>query len=434
MKEHMQPEPSNRGDAMGQRESKPVKRGAQAAWMAGVCLASLLVDPACGPSSKVEAAAAPAGPVVAVAKASRVDLARNFEIAAEFHPYQEINVYAKVPGYVKQISVDIGDVVKAGQLLAVLEIPELTADLTHDKAAVRRSRDELRRDQQELERAKSAYEVAHLQYSRLAAVAKTRPGLVAQEEIDEAQGRDRETAAQEAAAQASIEAAQEQLQVDQASLQREQSLWDYSRITAPFDGVVVKRYADTGAMVASGTASEKQALPVVELAQNNLLRLDIPVPESMVPGIHVGTPVTVRVPSVGRNYQGKVVRFADNVDLSTRTMTTEIDVPNPKLELVPGMYAYATLTLEHKHDALAVPILALIRSGDQTKVLKVDSQDRIEEQPVTLGIQTPSEAEVLSGLGDNTLVVIGQQSQLQPGEKVRPKPIDLAQFGVNGAK
>ncbi len=400
-----------------------------------VCTASLaLFSTACSRSGNAAAPDASSLPVVAVARVSRKDLARRFEIAAEFRPYQEINIYAKVPGYVKKIFVDIGDRVRTGQLLAVLEIPELTADLDHAKAAMRRSQDELRRAQSELARARYAHEVSHLESTRLADVVKARPGLVAQQEIDDAQGRDREAEAQVAAAEAGLEAAQEQLQVDQASLVREQSLVDYSRIVAPFDGVVTARYADTGAMVAAGTSSEKQALPVVKLAQNSLLRLDIPVPESIVPRIQMGTPVSLRVPSLGKTFEGKVVRFADSIDVATRTMTTEIDVPNPRLELVPGMYAYASLTLDRKPDALAVPVLALIHSENQTKVLEVDSGGQIEEKPVTVGIQTPEEVEILSGLHLSDLVVVGQQAQLQPGEKVRPKEVSQVRLEADGAK
>lgn len=429
--------PCPEGDAgkeLESRGSRVLPVGAR--WMAGLCLLGLLgVEAACTQSRRVEAETdSSTAPIVAVAKVERKDLARDFEIAAEFRPYQQISIYAKVPGYVKKINVDIGDRVRAGELLAILEIPELTADLDHAKASLRRSRDELRRAQEDLARAKSAHEVAHLEYSRLADVVKTRPGLVAQQEIDDAQGRDREAEAQVAAAEAGLAAAQEQLQVDQASLQREQSLVDYSRIIAPFDGVVTQRFADTGAMVAAGTSSEKQALPVVQLTQNDLLRLDIPVPESLVPRIRVGTPVGVRVPSLKKTYAGKVVRFADSIDFSTRTMTTEIDVPNPTLELVPGMYAYATLTLERKRDALAVPVLALIHSGDETKVFKVGEGDRIAQQTVTVGIQTPSEVEILTGLRENEQVVVGQQAQLQAGEKVRSKLVNSTQFETNGAK
>ncbi|HUI42311.1 MAG TPA: efflux RND transporter periplasmic adaptor subunit [Terriglobia bacterium] len=371
---------------------------------------------------------------VAVGKVARADLSQALRIAAEFRPFQEIEVHAKVAGYVKHIYVDVGDRVTQGQTLAVLEVPELQDELNQASASVRQSEQEVVKAQHELKRAEADYRVAHLAYSRLDSVFKNRPDVVAEQDVDDAQGKDEAADAQVAAAKAGLAAAQEHLDQGTDNRQRVQALFNYTQITAPFAGVITARYADTGAMLAAGTSSEKQALPLVQLAQNDLLRLDIPVPESIVPRIHAGTPVAVLVPAVGKTYRAKVVRFADRLDPSTRTMTTEVDVPNPTLELVPGMYAYATLTLERKPDALAVPVLALIHSGDQTRVLKVSSDDRIEEQTVALGIQTPSESEVLSGLRENDLVVIGQQSQLQPGEKVMPKLESPDQFEMNGVK
>ncbi|HVN80036.1 MAG TPA: efflux RND transporter periplasmic adaptor subunit [Terriglobia bacterium] len=410
------------------------RRLQQFSGLVGLCLVTLICSTACSRTQSVQGKTEPAALTVPVAKAAREDLARDFEIAAEFRPYQKINVYAKVPGYVKSIYVDIGDRVKAGQLLAVLEIPELTADLVRAKAAVRRSQNELKRARGDLQRAQSEHEVSHLQYNRLGEVARTKPDLVAQQEVDDAQGRDRESEARVAAAEAGLAAAEEQLKVDEASVQREQSMWDYSRITAPFNGVVTERFADTGAMLAAGISSEKQALPVVALSENDLLRLDIPVPESVVPRIHIGTPVAIRVPALSKTYQGKVVRFSDMVDPSIRTMITEIDVPNPKLELVPGMYAYANLTLERKPNALAVPVLAIIHAGDETRVLRIDEHNRVEERVVQIGIQTPTKAEILSGLNVNDLVVTGQQAQLQPGQHVQPKLMPVEDFETKGAQ
>ncbi|HKF68846.1 MAG TPA: biotin/lipoyl-binding protein, partial [Vicinamibacterales bacterium] len=128
-------------------------------------------------------------PTVAVAKAARGDIAQSLTIAAEFRPFQEIEVHAKVAGYLKSISVDVGDRVNAGQLLAVLEIPELQDEIKQDEAAVKRANEEIRRAQADVERAQSAHEVAHLNATRLTGVMKTRPNLVAQQDIDEATGR-----------------------------------------------------------------------------------------------------------------------------------------------------------------------------------------------------------------------------------------------------
>ena len=293
---------------------------------------------------------------VAVAKVVRTDLSQGLRIAAEFKPFQEIEVHAKVAGYVKRIYVDVGDRVKSGQTLAVLEVPELQDDLNQAAAMLAQSDQEAEKAQSELKSAQANYTVAHLSYTRLESVMKARPELMAQQEVDDAQGKDLATEAQVAAAQSALAAAQDHRRAATASRARVQAMFDYTRITAPFDGVVTMRYADTGAMVAAGTTSEQQALPVVKLSQNGLLRLQIPVPEGDVPIVRLGKKVSVEVESLHRTFEGTVARFADRVDASTRTMMTEVDVPNPKLEIVPGMYAYVSFPIEQKSNVLVVPI------------------------------------------------------------------------------
>jgi multidrug efflux pump subunit AcrA (membrane-fusion protein) len=172
-----------------------------------------------------------------VAAIVRGDLAQTLTLAAEFRPYQEIEVHAKVAGYVKAINVDVGDRVSAGQLLAVLEIPELQDEMVQDEASIKRSREEVNRAQADLARAESAHEVAHLGSNRLAAVMKQRPNLVAQQDIDEALGRDRVAEAQVATAKAALASAQEQIAVAEAGLNKTKTLFA-TRITAPFAGVI----------------------------------------------------------------------------------------------------------------------------------------------------------------------------------------------------
>ena len=245
---------------------------------------------------------------MAVNRIARGDLAQTLTLAAEFRPYQEIEVHAKVAGYLKSISVDVGDRVSAGQLLAVLEIPELQDDMATDEASVKRSSEEVNRAQADIARAESAHDVAHLGATRLSAVMKQRPNLVAQQDIDEAQGRDRIAEAQVATAKAAVAAAQEQLAVRRANQNKTKTLFAYARITAPFAGVITHRYADTGAMIQAGTASQSQAMPIVRLSQNNLLRLIIQVPESAVSRIHIGAPVNVKVAGTRPQLRGAVSR------------------------------------------------------------------------------------------------------------------------------
>jgi RND family efflux transporter MFP subunit len=389
-------------------------------------LASTVLLVSCSSDAAKSGPSAAAAPTVAAAKVRRGDLTRALAVAAEFRPYQQIDVHAKVAGYVKRIYVDVGDRVKEGQLIAILEIPELQDEVQTAEASVSKSQEEIRRAQADLERAQSAHEVAHVAYSRLADVSKTRPGLVAQQEIDDALGRDRVAEAQVATAKASLSSAEQQLRVAQADREKVRALFAYARIKAPFTGVVTKRYADTGSMIQTGISSQTQSMPLVTLAQENLLRLVIPIPESAVSKIRLGSLVEVSVSTLGKKFQGKVARFADQVDMATRTMHTEVDVPNPMGELVPGMYASASLVLSDERNALSVPIQALTRTEDRVSVLLINKQNKLEERSVQIGIETPDQVEILSGLNEGDFVVVGNQSQLQPGMAVQPKIISSA--------
>lgn len=390
-------------------------------------LASTVLLASCSSDAAKTEPDSAAAPTVAAARVRRADLTRALAVTAEFRPYQEIEVHAKVAGYVKRIYVDVGDHIKAGQLIAILEIPELQDEVQTAEASVSKSQEEIRRAQADLERAQSAHEVAHVAYSRLADVSKTRPGLVAQQEIDDALGRDRVAEAQVATAKASLSAAEQQLRVAQADREKVRTLFAYAQIKAPFAGVVTKRYADTGSMIQTGISSQTQSMPLVTLAQENLLRLVIPVPESAVSKIRSGSPVEVSVSTLGKKFQGKVARFADQVDMATRTMHTEVDVPNPTGELVPGMYANASLVLNDERSALSVPVQALTRTEDNVSVLLIDKQNKLEERIVRIGIETADQVEILSGLNENDLVVVGSRSQLQQGMTVHPKIISSDQ-------
>lgn len=377
----------------------------------------------CGPAGKATADDPANAPHVAVAKVTRRDLSSTLNIASEFLPNQEVTVYAKVSGYIQKLYVNWGTHVRQGQLLAILDIPELQQQIQQDEAAVRRSGQDVSREKEELSRAESVYNVAHLTYARLAEVQKTRPELVAQQEIDVAQGKDLEASAGVSSAKDSLAASDEGLIGAKAALERDKAMYSYSRIAAPFDGVVTEIDAYTGALLPAGTSSNKGDQALCHLAEDRVLRLVIPVPESAVPNIRPGSSVQVRVPVLNKTFQGTVARVSDQVDLSTRTMHTEIDVPNANLVIIPGMYAEASLVLKEKHDALAVPVQALDQQGGRVTVFAIDRNNRIQERQVQLGIETPDQVEVLSGLDENDLVVVGNHSQLRVGSTIQPKLI-----------
>jgi RND family efflux transporter MFP subunit len=323
--------------------------------------------------------------------------------------------------------VEWGTHVKQGQLLAELEIPELQQQLQQDEAAVHRSEQDLSRAREELNRAQSAYNVTHLTYTRLAEVQKSRPELVAQQEIDVAQGKDLEANAGVSSAKDAIASAEQGLLSAKAALGKDQAMFDYSRMTAPFAGVITQIYAYTGALLPAGTSSNKSDSGLCRLSQNDLLRLVIPVPERAVSEIHVGQTVAVDVSGLKKTFNGKVVRFSDQIDTATRTMHTEVDVPNPKYELVAGMYASVKIPLHSVANVLVVPVQAVQSAGEgKGVVLVVDRGNKIENRSVTLGMQSATEVEVTSGLQENEMVIFGSQGQFRPGEVVAPKVVEVS--------
>ncbi len=373
-------------------------------------------------------------PVAAVVKVERRNLGVVLTLAGAFKPFQDVDIHAKVAGYIKAIYVDVGSHVKQGQTLAVLEVPELQAQLAGADAAARRAKEEIRRAQGDLERAKSSYVAAHAMYDRLKQASEQRPGLVAQQDVDDAQAKDLGGQAQVSSAEASLDAAHQALEVAQATQKQYTALADYTKITAPFDGVVTTRYADTGSLIAAGTSSSTQSEPVVRLAQISILRLVLPIPESIAGGIRLGDPIKVRVQALNQDFVGKVSRFADSLDEQTRTMHTEVDFQNPDGRLLPGMYVEAKVPPAMRKEALTVPLEAVETNGSEGTVLLVNAQDVLEERKVQLGLQGSTHIEVLSGLSEGERVVVGSRSEFRAGMKVSPKEIKVGEPGGAGAK
>lgn len=366
---------------------------------------------------------------VAVVLVQRRPISLSLTLSGEFRPFQEVDVHAKVAGYIREIYVDVGDHVKAGQTLAMLEVPELSAQVLGADAAVRRAKDAISRAKGDLRRVESLHEATHLDYERLKQASAKRPGLIAQQELDDAMAKDKEGEAQISADEAALSESQNQLDESQAQQKQYTAMSDYTRIVAPFTGVITKRYVDTGALVQAGTNSNTQTLPVVSVAEADLFRLTLPVPEPAVPSVRLGSIVNVHVTSLNRDFEGKVARFADELNLETRTMHTEVDVPNKNGSIVSGMYAEVNLTLNKKDGALVVPIQAVARNGQQATVLLVNAQDRIEERKIELGLEGADQVEVLSGLNANDRVIIGSRSQYRVGDGVAPKVIAQSEEG-----
>jgi RND family efflux transporter MFP subunit len=384
----------------------------------------LIAAAAAAPSCSTRADSAPApdsGRPVAVERVRRDDLARRLELAAEFRPDQEVDLHAKVAGYLKAIHVDVGDRVVKGQLIAELEAPEMAQELAQADATLKRAQIDVERARSEVTRSEAQARIRRVSFDRLSSVLEARPNLVAQQEIDDANARVQDGDAQLSAARAALTAAEEQVRISQASRERLQTLLTYLRITAPFAGTITRRLADPGAMIQAGTASHVQAMPVVQLSQVDHLRLVLPVPESVVPRVRTDAPIEVRVDALQRVFQGRVSRFSGKLDSSTRTMDTEVDLPNLDGVIKAGMFGSATLVLDQRDDVLTIPVQALAGRAAPVKVLVVGADRRLEERQVEIGLETPDRVEVRAGLRDGDLVVVGARSNLRPGTAVDPK-------------
>lgn len=399
--------------------------------------AAIAVLAACGgvltscTAKATPSAPAPFVPVVAAAYAS---LENNLVLTAEFHPYQEVDVMAKVAGYVKEINVDIGDHVRRSQVLATLEVPEINDDLAKARAGESAAEADVVTAQASVQRARAAAGIAKVSFERIQDVATRDRGLVPKQDVDVAQSREAEADAQLASTISALKAAEEGKAEADSEYSRANAMVQYATIRAPFTGVITKRYANTGSMIQAGISSQTQAMPVVRLAQNDLLRLIFPVPVGDVGEVKDGEPVDVNVVSLGRWLKGTVMRYADSVQFSTRTMDTEVDVHNPDGSLIPGMYAEVHLHLGAQPHVLSVPLDAIDGTGTTAEQAWVLRDGIVHLTPVTTGLETANRIEILTGLKAGEQVIVGRHSGLSDGERARPVPAAYEPAGNSGKR
>ena len=348
-----------------------------------------------------------------VVEVSRRDIRQQIEVPGEFRPYQEVDVDAKVRGYVRKLHVDIGDTVKKGQVLAELEIPELADDLRSADAAISVAR-------QQAERARAQHDDDQAIYQRLLGVMQERPQLIAQQDIDQAKARaDGSLAAQTAAEAAIRQAAAEQTRVRDTEA--------YSKIYAPFDGVITARLRDEGSLV--GAAGDGAGNAIFHISEISKLRLVLEVPESTVPDVAVGNSTRVTVSALQSSFDLPVSRISHQLAESTRTMHVEIDFDNSRDQVAPGMYAQVELPLKVRTQVLAIPLSALrdhADGSDSGKVYVLDGSGQVQARPVGVGLAGPNHVEIKTGLDAGEWVVVDVTPRLEAGVRYVAKPIDEA--------
>jgi multidrug efflux pump subunit AcrA (membrane-fusion protein) len=350
-------------------------------------------------------------PVIVQAKLpERTELARQVGLPGSIEALEQVTLYAKTAGYLKWIKVDIGDRVRKGQILAEIDAPEMVPEYKAAEAEVERAAANLTSARADLERANAELELKKITYERLKRIRDEDRDVMPQQQVDEAKAQFDVARSLVNVAESKIKVAQGEIARAKASVARLEALMEYTKILAPFGGVVTKRHVDPGALIQQAS-SQTNVTPVVTVARVDTLRIFVDVPEPDVPFIKKGVPVTLTVDALpGKTYSGACARFTTELDPKTRTMRTEIDIPNRDGLLRPGMFGRVSLGLERRKDALTVPASALLTEGGKTYVYIVEN-GRARRMEVRTGFDDGVRVEVTGGLtGGEQVIVVGQGS------------------------
>jgi membrane fusion protein, multidrug efflux system len=323
-------------------------------------------------------------PQVQVLKVERRDLSQTLTLPANVSPWYQATLYGKVSGYVKWIGVDKGDVVMKGQLLAVMDAPEI---------------------EDQYKQAESDYEIKKVTYERYLSVWQENHDIIAKQDVD--------------VAKAAAESARH-------LRDSRKTLLAYTNVTAPFNGIITARFADPGALIQAATGSATQAAPLFTIMDMQSVRVYVNVPQEAAEWARLGLPVTLVTRESGEAVEATITRTTEALDPATRTLLVEIDVPNEHHRLQPGMFVNASLHLQRHSNALAIPPAALVpgKSG-QDKAVFVVTNDSVKLVPVKTGIDDGLWLEVLDGLhGEEEIVVVGKNG-LTDGQRVQATPYNL---------
>jgi membrane fusion protein (multidrug efflux system) len=333
-------------------------------------------------AGRARAAVLPSVNVIVTARATAV---RELVLPAALQAFDDTAIHARASGYLGKWLVDIGDKVKAGQVLAKIDSPEIDQELRQARA--------------NLEVAQANRELARVTADRWKSLGGQH--AVAQQDVDQ-------RVADYAARQADAAAAE-------ANVQRLEELQQFETITAPFAGVISARNVDVGALISAGSGPE-----LFHLSQSGTLRVYVNVPQAYVPDMHAGVPVDVLVDEFpGEKFPGQVARYAGALDPASRTLLVEVQIPNPKAELFPGMFCRLRFRLP-SDPAILIPSNDAIIRAEGTLVAVVTGQNTLHFQPVSLGRDFGTQIEVRAGLAEGTRIVDNPSDALSEGEVVLP--------------
>jgi len=355
--------------------------------------------------------AAPEVYVIRPEPASGADLS----LAATTQASQDSIIYARTSGYLSKRHVDIGDSVKAGQLLAEIASPEIDQQLRQAEA-------DLRQSEKNLDLQKANLDLARATMGRYEAA--DAEGAVAKQAVDQSVSAYR-------TAQAAVAAAEANVQSNRANVQRLHELTSWQRVLAPFGGTVIQRNVDVGALITAGSPVNNTAVApssvtggangLFEIAQVDSLRVFVNVPQAYAPNVKVGLPVQIAVRGqLGQPVTGKVTRTAGAIDPGTRTLLTQVDIPNESHRLLPGMFVYVTFKIGPSGTHWRVPATAVIFNAQGTRVVIVGAGNTLRFQQVVLGRDFGTSIDIQAGLQGHETIVKQPTVSFQEGQRVTP--------------
>jgi RND family efflux transporter MFP subunit len=363
-------------------------------------------------------------PRVEVVRPRRATVAQRLQTNATLEAFEEVDLFAKVSGYLSDVRVDIGDHVKAGQVLAVIDVPEMTQELAEAKALFESKQSSLESARRLLDHYK-----ANLALQNTLLKYRDRLGdggaFISERTLDEVRANAEIAKADLGVAEANCALAANQVDVAGATVEKIKTLLAYTRIVAPFDGVVARRLVNRGDLVQAATATRTtpSAGSLFTVQRIDTIRVFCDIPEIDVPHLHIGDPAIVKPSGFdGQPFVGKVTRFSLRIDPETRDMRTEIDLPNPKERLYPGTYAEVSLEMNRRSDALTVPTTAVGSDGDGNFVYTI-IDNRITRLAVKTGLTDNGRIEVTAGLSEETPVVASTKRAPPLRTAVQPQVI-----------
>lgn len=315
----------------------------------------------------------------------RGEVYRYINLPGEVHPLFQVTLFAKVDGYLDTLTVDKGDSVKTGDLIADIEVPELRANKVKYSAEV---------------------ELAEAEFKQISEAPTNNPANASSSDLEEAKNR--------------IAVAKGRLSVSKANLAYTEAMLNYAQVTAPFDGIITKRYVDPGAYIPVPNAADTpEAAAIVNLTDFKTLRMQVAVPETEVPHIQLGQPIRWTTDDYpGQHFDGTVTRAYWALDPVTKTMLTEVQMTNPGMLLRPGMLVNARIGLEKKEDALLIPVGALVKEKANSFAFTV-ADGNAKKVPIQTGFTDGTNVEIVAGIQPSDLIILAGQQEFRDGQQVR---------------